>query len=202
MFLTLVVLTAAFLMPKICLAQQKIPTSPSTTAPTKSGKIRSFMDWGKSLVTPTGHEKPALNLTPAPARAANPVGLKPVAGQVSPVSHAAATKTSSILELGPTDNLAEIVAKTRGAVIIDFHASWCGPCKSQGKVLKELEPYAVQNGARIVKIDVDKHAELAKKLNIASLPTLMVIKNGALVESKVGLADRNTIVGYLTAPKQ
>ena len=44
--------------------------------------------------------------------------------------------------------------------------------------------------------------ELAKKLNIASLPTLMVIKNGALVESKVGLADRNTIVGYLTAPKQ
>ena len=103
--------------------------------------------------------------------------------------------------MGPTDSLAEIVAKTKGPVVIDFHASWCGPCKKQGKLLKEMERYAIQNRAAIVKIDVDKHAELAKKLNISSLPTLMVIKNGALVESKIGLADRQTITGYLTATK-
>ena len=206
-FLVAIILIAnQHLMASDSTAQTQAPAQPAPGAKQGTNPLRSVVDWGKSLVTQAGHEKPVLNLTPnpsAPRPAAKPTALTtgPVAGTVSPISHLAAPRTS-IIELGPTDNLAEIVARTRGPVVIDFHASWCGPCKKQAKLLKELDPLATQNGAAIVKIDVDKHATLAKKLNISSLPTLMVIKNGALVETKIGSVDRQKIVGYLTpAPK-
>ena len=219
---TLTLLTATILLVNqtvsLTAAQTQTPAKPAASTKT-ANPIRSFMDWSKSLVTPTSHEKPAFNLTPNPGVAKPSTGsapkpaigaaikpavtpaMVPAAGKVSPISHLAAPRTS-IIELGPADNLAEIVAKTRGPVVIDFHASWCGPCKTQGKVLKELDPYATQNGAAIVKIDVDKHPELAKKLNISSLPTLMVIKNGALVETKIGSVGREKIAGYLTPDKK
>ncbi len=198
----IILLASQHLMASESIAQTQAPVQPTPGAKQGTSPLRSVVDWGKSLVTQAGHEKPALNLTPssiAPRPAAKPTQpmTGPVAGRVSPISHLAAPR-SSIIELGPTDNLAEIVARTRGPVVIDFHASWCGPCKKQAKLLKELDPYATQNGAAIVKIDVDKHATLAKKLNISSLPTLMVIKNGALVETKIGSVERQKIVGYLT----
>jgi thioredoxin 1 len=80
-------------------------------------------------------------------------------------------------------------------VLIDFHALWCGPCKMLSPIIKELKnDYG--NKLRIIKIDVDKNPELAKKLDVMSMPTLMIFKNGELkwrtmgVQTKIALSKQ------------
>lgn len=65
-------------------------------------------------------------------------------------------------------------------VLIDFYATWCGPCKAMHPVLEEVKKEKAER-VRIAKIDVDKHAELANYYQIRSVPTLMVFKEGKLL---------------------
>lgn len=90
-----------------------------------------------------------------------------------------------LIHLEKNQNLLDLVKE--GTVLIDFFATWCGPCKM---LAPELEDYAEQNpNVTVIKIDVDEHQNEAAKFNIRSVPTLLVFKNGSLVKETAGYRD-------------
>jgi len=74
-------------------------------------------------------------------------------------------------------------------VLIDFHATWCGPCKSQDIVIKDLAK-DVSGKVRIIKIDVDKNRGIAQRYNIKGVPNLALFVKGKLVWQKPGLKTK------------
>ena len=71
-------------------------------------------------------------------------------------------------------------------VLVDFFANWCGPCQLLSPVLEELEKL---HDIKVVKVDVDKHQNLARKYGIMSIPALKIYKNGTLAKESVGYLD-------------
>jgi len=82
-------------------------------------------------------------------------------------------------------------------VIIDFHALWCGPCKVQSPVLKELAS-DLGDRVRVIKIDVDQNQELANRYQIRSVPTLMIFKNGDIKYKQSGVHTKQQLMNVLT----
>ena len=76
------------------------------------------------------------------------------------------------------------VLKADGKVIVDFFATWCGPCKMIAPVLDEFSKE--HSDIKIVKIDVDEETPLAIKYGVASIPTLLLFENGELVDTRLG----------------
>jgi len=83
------------------------------------------------------------------------------------------------------DNWQTEVMNSPVPVLVDFWAEWCGPCKMIGPVLNELAT-ELAGKIKIGKVNVDDNSELAEKFHIRSIPTLLVIKNGAVQEQMVG----------------
>lgn len=77
-------------------------------------------------------------------------------------------------------------------VVVDFFATWCGPCKAQSPILEEMNQE--NENIKFVKVDVDKNAELAEKYDIMSIPTIIVFKNGNAIKQFVGLTEKDAIL--------
>ena len=93
------------------------------------------------------------------------------------------------------DNFNAIINSSE-PVLVDFFATWCGPCQMLAPILKEVKE-SVGDSIRIIKVDVDKNQELADALRIKGLPTLMIYKDGQMVWRQSGELDANTIIGLV-----
>lgn len=80
-------------------------------------------------------------------------------------------------------------------VLLDFWASWCGPCRMVGPILEEIA--GERSDIKIGKINVDEQPELASQFRVMSIPTLIVIKDGKIVNQSMGAKPRNAILAML-----
>jgi thioredoxin 1 len=98
-------------------------------------------------------------------------------------------------------NFKETVLDNEGITLVDFWAQWCGPCRAIGPVIEEL--HATYEGkAQIGKVDVDDNPELSQKYGIRSIPTLLIMKGGEVVDTIVGAPSKQTLVDKLEAQLQ
>ena len=91
-----------------------------------------------------------------------------------------------------TQNFEEEVLKSEIPVVLDFWATWCGPCQMQGP---ELEKFAQANEGKVkaAKVNVDEQRELATKFGVQSIPTLVLVKNGEEADRVVGLQSADQL---------
>ncbi len=86
-----------------------------------------------------------------------------------------------------------------GVTLVDFFATWCGPCKMLGPVLEELS--TEMTDVKFVKVDVDDNPELAEKFGIMSIPSVFLFKNGEVAGSFLGLQSKENVKAFIEERK-
>jgi thioredoxin 1 len=89
------------------------------------------------------------------------------------------------------------VLKATGAVVVDFWAEWCGPCRMIGPALEEIAG-SLDGKVKIVKLNVDENPQTASKYGVMSIPTLMLFKNGEMASRQVGAAPKQKLEQWIT----
>lgn len=94
------------------------------------------------------------------------------------------------------ENFEEVVLKSELPVLVDFWASWCGPCKMLSPIIDELRT-ELEGKVVVGKINVDEQQELAMKFGVMSIPTLIVFKNGEPVKKNIGFVPKARVLSLL-----
>lgn len=101
---------------------------------------------------------------------------------------------SKVIHLDDSNFEAEVL-NNPGVVLVDFWASWCGPCRMLAPILDEISESV---NSKIAKVNVDEADELSRKYNIRSIPTMIIFKNGQAVDTLVGLSTKEVLVDKLS----
>ena len=90
----------------------------------------------------------------------------------------------------------EAIIQDSRPVVVDFHALWCGPCKAQSPILKDVAA-ELGDRIRVIKIDVDQNPEIASRYSIQGVPTLMIFKSGKIIYKQAGVHNRAQLVNLI-----
>ena len=102
----------------------------------------------------------------------------------------------AVIELNEA-NFENEVEKNNGLVLVDFWAPWCGPCKMLSPIVDEIAEEC--NDIKVCKINVDEEQDLAAKFGIMSIPTLVIFKNGNIVNKTIGVQPKSEILKLLAS---
>ena len=91
-----------------------------------------------------------------------------------------------------SENYESEVLKSEKTVLIDFYADWCGPCKLMSPVIDEIAE-EMKETVKVGKINVDENQDLAMEYGVMSIPTIVVLKNGEVQKTFVGVTDKEEI---------
>ncbi len=83
-----------------------------------------------------------------------------------------------------------------GVTLVDMYAVWCGPCQAIAPVIEELA-HEFEGKAQVTKLDVDVSGDIAQRYGVMSIPTILVFRDGQLVDKTVGLSDKASLVALL-----
>lgn len=90
------------------------------------------------------------------------------------------------------------IIKSEKPTLVDFFATWCGPCKMQSPILEQVKK-TVGDEANIIKVDIDRNPEAANKYRVQSVPTLIIFKNGEIQWRASGLHQADDLVAKIKA---
>lgn len=97
-----------------------------------------------------------------------------------------------------TNEFVENVENTRGVVVVDFFATWCGPCKMLAPVFEEASN-EIGEKAKFFKLNVDEGGRIAQKYGIAAVPTMIIFKDGVPVENLAGFMPKQNILNKVNS---
>jgi len=95
-------------------------------------------------------------------------------------------------------NYKENVLDKKGVAVVDFWAEWCGPCRMIGPVIEELAT-EYDGKALIAKVDVDENSELSAQYGVRSIPTILILKDGEVVDKHVGVTTKAALAEKIEA---
>ena len=93
-------------------------------------------------------------------------------------------------------NFDEEIKNSQIPILVDFWAEWCGPCKQIGPILEDIGE-AKKDQLKILKLNVDENPQTPQKFGVRGIPTLMLFKDGKLVDTKVGSLPKNMLESWL-----